>query len=96
MRQKRWEWFSLLEMRDLVGGEVVEHEGRREDEPPGEAQAPLAEQEPQRLLVSRTVMRSSRHAELGRVAPHRLREVAAGLRARGTRGPGARHEPSRR
>src|SRR5712671_4565406 len=28
----------LDEMRHLMGGEVIEHEGRREDQPPGERQ----------------------------------------------------------
>ena len=34
--QNSGEWFMWLHMRDLVRGEIVEHVGRREDQPPGE------------------------------------------------------------
>ena len=82
---------SVPQMGDLVGGEVIEHEGRRHDQPPGEVEAPLAEQEPQRLLVSRTVMRSGVHPEGAGVALHPRREIALRLRGRENPRCGAPH-----
>src|SRR3954449_13303009 len=69
----------LLEVRDLVRGEVVEHERGGEDQPPGEAQAALgrARAPAARRIAHRQPPR--RDAERRGVADHRFGEVAAGL-----------------
>src|SRR5580692_5666758 len=66
-------------MRDLVGGEIIEHVARREDEPPrerqrarGRARAPAA-----RLVADRDS--PHRHAEAIGIARDRGLEIALGL-----------------
>ena len=75
----RWMRYPYVVVRDLVRGEIVEHIGRREDEPPGEreharigARAPAA-----RLVAHRDAL--DRELEPFGVAAARRFEVAARL-----------------
>ena len=82
---------SGMTSETVPGAQVAE--GRSEDQPPGEVERALEEQEPQRLVVSRTAIRLRRDAELAGMLLHRHPEVPAGrgLRKsrtrRGTWGP---------
>jgi hypothetical protein len=50
----------LDEMRHFMGGEIVQHVGRREDQPPGNDSTPAVVHEPQRLDWSRIDTRLTR------------------------------------
>src|SRR3954470_18742043 len=66
----------LLEMRHLVRGEVIEHEGRGEDQAPGEAQATLGRARAPAALRVAYGEPSGRNAERRGRADDRLGKVA--------------------
>ncbi len=70
---------ELDQVRDLVRGEIVEHEGRRQDETPGERQhAGVRARSPAaRLVAHRDTL--ERDVELARMAPARALEIALRL-----------------